>query len=157
MLKRLSLYIILLLTFLFPVASSADLLLGPDYSEAVSKYIDSAEKSVVVAMYFIILDEDSSNPVNGLVNSLIRAKKRGVHIKVILEDSKMLENKLAFRMLKDAGIDVRFDTPSALMHMKAVVIDDRFVFLGSANWSRRALEKNREGTIFLDSSADTVG
>lgn len=156
MLKRLSPYIILLLTFLFPVASSADLLLGPDYSEAVSKYIDSAERSIVVAMYFIISSRDESDPVDRLIDSLIRAKRRGVFVLVVLEDSKFSENRLAFMKLKDALIDVHFDSPSRLMHMKAVVIDDRFVFLGSANWSRQALWKNYEATLFIDSAPDAL-
>jgi hypothetical protein len=106
-------------------------------------------------MYFMIIGpEDKAGPVNELVNCLIAAKNRGVEVKVILEDSKLNENRLAYQKLKENNVSVYFDTPQNLLHLKAVVIDDRYVFVGSANWSRAAIEDNYEATYFSDSAKD---
>ncbi|MEF9425861.1 MAG: hypothetical protein L0922_04645 [Candidatus Mariimomonas ferrooxydans] len=51
-------------------------------------------------MYFIIIaPEDKTNPVNELVNDIVDAKNRGVQVKVVLEDSKLRENRLAYEKL----------------------------------------------------------
>jgi HKD family nuclease len=121
------------------------------------RYLKEAKTSITVAMYFIIIDPaDKTNPVNELVNDIIDAKNRGVLVKVVLEDSKLKENRLAYEKLRDSNITVHFDTPEHLLHIKGVAIDDRFIFLGSANWSKSAIEDNYEATYFDDSSQDAL-
>jgi hypothetical protein len=106
-------------------------------------------------MYFIIIDpDDTENPVNTLVDDLIAAKDKGVGVKVVLEDSKLKANRLAYRKLKDAGINVYFDTPKHLLHIKGIAIDGRFIFIGSTNWSKAAIENNYEATFFKESPED---
>jgi hypothetical protein len=107
-------------------------------------------------MYFVIIDERSSNPVNVLVDDLIDAKDRGVDVKVVLEDSKFKASRLAYEKLKNSGIEVYFDTPKELLHVKGVVIDDKYVFIGSANWSRAAIEDNYEVTYLEESPEDAI-
>ena len=91
----------LLLTFLisfiflfFPLNASAEVLFGENYQQALHKHLTQAEKSITVAMYFIILEPKGKGPINALVNDLIDAKNRGVSVKVILEDSKLKESRL---------------------------------------------------------------
>ena len=84
------------------------------------------------------------------------AKNRGVEVKVILEDSKLKENRLAYEKLRANNITVYFDTAEHLLHIKEVVIDDRYVFAGSANWSKAAIEDNYEATYFEDSHQDAI-
>lgn len=79
----------------FPLNASADVLFGKDYYRILHKYLTQSKSSITVAMYFIIINpEDKTDPVNELVNDLIAAKNRGVKIKVILEDSKLKEDRL---------------------------------------------------------------
>lgn len=143
-------------TVLFlPVSVSADVVFGKDYHQILHKYLTQAENSITVAMYFIIIDpEDKTNPVNELVDDLVSAKNRGVEVRVILEDSKLEENRLAFELLRKNNITAYFDTPEHLLHTKGIVIDDRYVFVGSANWSKAALEDNYEATCFENSVRD---
>jgi len=45
--------IIFLLTIFFPVFTSAEVLFGQDYQQSLHKYINQADTSVTMAMYFI--------------------------------------------------------------------------------------------------------
>ena len=76
-------------------------------------------------MYFIILEPEWDGPINELVADLVDAKKRRIDIRVILEDLKLKENRLAYQKLKENDISVYFDTPEYLLHVKGVVVDDR--------------------------------
>ena len=107
-------------------------------------------------MYFIILERAGEGPINELVNDLVDAKKRGVQVKIVLEDSKLKANRLAYEKLRQNNIAVYFDTPEHLLHIKGVAIDDRYIFLGSANWSRAAIQDNYEATYFVDSPQDAL-
>lgn len=131
----------------------AEILTGLVYPDTLSEHIESAQKSVLVAMYFSI-SGPGNDLVNKLVDSLIDAQKRGVSVKVILENNKLSENKDTFTKLKNAGVKVYFDTPAALTHIKAVVIDERFVFLGSTNWTEAAFKDNNEAAVLMDSPPD---
>ena len=56
--------------------------------------------------------------------------------------------------LWDAGVQVAsFHKDRASMHLKAVVIDERHVWTGSANWTPTALDGNYEDVLWLDSPA----
>ena len=150
-------FLICFLILFFPITASAEVLFGKAYYQTLHKYLSQSKSSIIVAMYFIIIDpKDQTNPVNQLVDDLIAAKNRGVEVKVVLEDSKLKENHLAYEKLRQNNIDVFFDTVEQLLHTKEVIIDDRYVFVGSANWSRAAIEDNYEVTYFEQSRRDAL-
>ncbi|MFC1807941.1 phospholipase D-like domain-containing protein [Candidatus Omnitrophota bacterium] len=149
-------FIISLLILFIPLSVSAEVLFGEAYQESLHKHLIQAQESITVAMYFIILEPKGTGPINELVNDLIDAKDRGVSVKVVLEDSKLNENRLAYEKLRKSNIVVYFDTPKRLLHIKGVAIDDKYLFMGSANWSRAAIEDNYEATYFKDSSQDAI-
>ncbi len=149
-------FIVCLLIVLFPFYACADVLFGKSYHTTIRKYLNEADTSITVAMYFIILEPEGEGPINELVNDIIGAHNRGVQIKVVLEDSKLSENRLAYEKLRENNIAVYFDTPKHLLHIKGVAIDDRYIFLGSANWSRAAIQDNYEATYFEDSPQDAL-
>lgn len=156
---RRNLLLILIISFAilsFPLSISAEVLFGETYQQTLHKYITQAETSIIVAMYFIILEPKGTGPINELVNDLINAKNRGVSVKVVLEDSKLKASRLAYEKLKKNDISVYFDTPEHLLHIKGIAIDDRYIYLGSANWSRAAIEDNYEATYFEDSKEDAI-
>jgi phosphatidylserine/phosphatidylglycerophosphate/cardiolipin synthase-like enzyme len=63
--------------------------------------ISQARKSVYVAIYSFTRD--------GLARALIDAKKRGVEVKVVIEEENAYGQGSDYQMLKDAGVDVRLD------------------------------------------------
>ncbi len=149
-------FIICLIIVSFPFYASADVLFGESYHETLHTYLKESKTSITVAMYFIILEPAGEGPINELVNDVVAAKQRGVQVKIVLEDSKLKANRLAYEKLRKNNIAVYFDTPEHLLHIKGVAIDDRYIFLGSANWSKAAIQDNYEATYFDDSPQDAL-
>ena len=129
------------------------------YAENVTREIDAARDEVLVAMYSMYVRYgDESSPVMKLVDALIRARTRGADVRVYLDrsptsgkDMKRLNkgNDDAYRILKEAGVDVRFVKPGLKVHAKLIVIDGGTVIDGSANWTQKALEENVESGQIL--------
>jgi phosphatidylserine/phosphatidylglycerophosphate/cardiolipin synthase-like enzyme len=84
-----------------------------------------------------------------LKDSLARAKERGIIIKVIL-DTESYQNKDTFDFLKERGIGVKW-SPSKfnLLHSKFAIIDNKIVLVGSTNWSKNGMQKNREASVIV--------
>ena len=58
------------------------------------------------------------------------------------------------QVLLDAGVKIAvFHGERTAMHLKSVVIDERYVWTGSANWTETALDCNNEDMLCLDSPA----
>lgn len=140
---------------------------GKNYYPAVKKAIEESKKSIYVVMYHVSLSTYNKNSkIYKLVNELIEAHNRGVLVKVILDqnidfvgsryvDERKSQGKNAwcFKMLKEAGIDVQYDTLQRYTHAKAVVVDGETVILGSSNWSASAFDKNAETNVLIKSKS----
>jgi phosphatidylserine/phosphatidylglycerophosphate/cardiolipin synthase-like enzyme len=107
----------------------------------IIKLIDSAEKYVHVAVYSFTLDV--------LRDALIRAKGRGVDVKVVIEKEQSRVQGSEYENLLKAGVNVKLDGNPATMHHKFVVVDGKIMVTGSYNWSYSAEEKNDENLIVI--------
>lgn len=126
---------------------SVELLIERDYYEEAIEAIDGATQEIYVMMFSMLYDPDDwSDEANDLINALIRARRRGVEVHILLENS-LDTNREAYNYLKSNGIDVSYDSPSTTLHAKIVVVDGRIVFLGSHNWSESALHWNHEVSV----------
>jgi len=89
-----------------------------------------------------------------LLNVVIAAKKRGVHVRVMLNPARRSgedENEASRKTLEDAGIEVRDSSPKfALTHQKSMVIDDATGFVESLNWETRDLTETRDYAVATD-------
>lgn len=138
---------------------------GTKYFPAVKEALVKAEKSIDMVMYQISLRPyDKVSQVYSLVDELINAHKRGVTVKVILDQNiDFIEgrginrwaaegkNSRSFKALKDVGIDVRYDTLATYTHAKVIIIDNETVISGSSNWSESGLSKNFEVNTLIKS------
>ena len=118
---------------------------GGNCVSLVVKWIDRANSSVHVLIYSFTLD--------AIRNALIAAKNRGVDVKVVMERSNANEKGAEYQNLKNAGVDIRLDTNSGLMHDKVVVIDGRIILTGSYNYSAAATTSNNENLVVIDSTS----
>ena len=86
-----------------------------------------------------------------LSNALISAHNRGVDVDIIIDSDWVSSSGSDYDDLQSAGIDIREDTRSGLMHHKVMIIDGYIIITGSYNWSASAEDTNDENVLILKS------
>jgi len=129
------------------IASGPDVKDDPLYDSFLS-FIYKANFRVWIATPYFIPDES-------LAKALELAAKRGVKVRILTpERSNHFLADLArgsyLRQLQEVGAEV-FLTPK-MMHAKAILVDDEYCLVGSANFDMRSLLFNYEIGAFLKSS-----
>lgn len=131
--------------------TSVELLPDEEYYRRAISAIDNSRESVYVMMFLMKYDPgDSFDWANDLIQALVSARRRGVEVHVLLEDS-LEDNREAYEYLRSNGVDVSFDSPQTTLHAKAIVVDGEIVFIGSHNWSESALYWNHEVSVRIRS------
>lgn len=100
--------------------------------------IDSAKESLDIAIYSLTHPD--------IVAAIKEAKKRGVAVRII-SDKIQSEGKAqveALKLLGSAGIPMKINKHSGLMHLKVTIADKKVVTTGSYNYSKAASTTNDE-------------
>jgi phosphatidylserine/phosphatidylglycerophosphate/cardiolipin synthase-like enzyme len=118
---------------------------GGNCASVVVKWIDRANSSIHILIY------EFSLTVIG--DAIIRAKQRNpnMDIRIAWDNSELSVAGSQYQRLKTAGINVRVDHRSGLLHDKLAVIDGHIIVTGSFNWSAAANQTNRENLIIINS------
>lgn len=123
------------------ITGSTESVLSPGARAPVSAFLLSAQKSLDVEMY-------EFTTASGLIDVLEAAKLKGVSIRVILEPT-VDQNLATAQKLRAAGIEVRWASGFSLTHAKMTIADNQSILIGSTNWSKSALDTNRETSIVI--------
>ena len=138
-------------------ACRALILQDKGYFPVVLNAIDGAEREIVMSFFLFKTKGYRSSYSDRVLAQLIRAARRGVTVKVLLErgnvPSAMIDtsNRFTARRLEQAGIRVVFDSPRTTTHTKVAVIDRRYVIMGSHNLTSSALKYNHEISVLIES------
>ena len=109
----------------------------------IIKNIDNAKEFINIAMYTFTDRE--------IAQAIIKAKDRGVDIKIYLDRSQVNAKYTKSRYFVNSGIkDVRISSNNYIMHNKFAVIDNEIVITGSYNWTASAGERNNENLLVID-------
>ena len=111
--------------------------------------INAAQNSIHIAAF-----EFDLTPV---AEALIAAKQRGVDVRWVTDDENGFEvdaepGRGQFALLQQAGIAVRTDSRSALMHNKFWIFDGQIVWTGSTNITENGIFKQDNNTIMIHST-----
>ncbi len=132
------------------------LLTNENYFPVLMKKIDEAREEIFISVFIFKAGVHKNSYPDRLLAHLGRAVKRGVKVKVILEntdksdDEVALQNQKTKKLLEEKGIEVYLDSPRTTTHTKLVVIDQRLIMLGSHNFTQSALKHNNEISVLLD-------
>lgn len=144
-----------------PIASIAEMAVQACFSPQgkcsshILREIDNAKKELLVAVYAFTSES--------LAEALVRAKRRGVNVQVIIDrefDSrnqaskgKLLEaQKIPVRRLA-GGRSSNSERDAGLMHQKFAIVDNQIVFTGSYNWTHSADTVNDENLLVFRDAA----
>ncbi|MFC1501189.1 phospholipase D-like domain-containing protein [Elusimicrobiota bacterium] len=131
-------------------------LFGNNYFRSVKKIIEDSKNRIGVILYLAKYYDKNNAKSDSLFKSIIKARKRGVDVSIILEKSSFDKplneiNRRTSEYLSKHGITVKFDSPDIITHAKLILADNKMV-LGSRNWTKSGLEFNIESDVLIDNN-----
>lgn len=116
---------------------------GGGAKRLVLKIIYSSEQNIRLAAYSFTSPR--------VVQALIHAKRRGVDVRVVVDDSnqKSKSGSAALNLLVGADIEARLNGNYAIHHDKYIIADGMHVQTGSFNYSQAAAKSNSENVIVI--------
>jgi len=128
--------------------NNPDVLTG-SIEEKLIELINHAQASIHIASF-----EFNLTPV---AQALIAAKNRGVDVKWMTDDKNGIQvdgdsGRGQFAMLTAAGVEVKDDARSALMHNKFWIFDQKILWTGSTNITANGIFKQNNNVIVIHSN-----
>ncbi len=144
--------IVLTLPLVSVASSDIDIGFSPEGSALtlVLKTIDDSQRSLRLIGYVFTSPD--------VVKSLIDAKKRGVDVRVIVDEKANRNNtsQAALNLLVNAGIPTRIINAYKITHDKIIVADERTTETGSFNYTRAADRSNSENVIVIRNNPEVA-
>jgi phosphatidylserine/phosphatidylglycerophosphate/cardiolipin synthase-like enzyme len=110
--------------------------------ETMAEDLRQAQVQVDMAAF-----EFNSEP---MLEALLELEGRGIPVRVVIDTD--YEDESAVRRLRRNGISVVTDDRSALMHNKFLVIDGRYTWVGSMNFTTNGVYCNNNNLVRIDSA-----
>lgn len=113
----------------------------------IIKWLNETKKTLDICMYSL------SHEL--LTNAIVDAHKRGVHVRVIVDEDN-ITSTWQFGILGIAKrVKLTKINEKILMHHKFIILDSKKILLGSMNWSTKAIRWNWEN-VFLTNKYQIV-
>jgi phosphatidylserine/phosphatidylglycerophosphate/cardiolipin synthase-like enzyme len=111
------------------------------YEEGIKELVKNAKKYIYIPIFYLTHED--------LSYELIKAYKRGVDIKIILDATAARNNYSKHKLLREEGIEVKVENFGGKMHAKSMIIDDKYIVSGSMNFTKAGNSKNDENTLII--------
>ena len=85
-----------------------------------------------------------------ITNALIKAKQRGVNVRILLDRSNLTQKHSKMQLLEAVGIEVTIDRVVGIAHNKIIILDNRTTITGSFNFTVGASTRNAENVLIID-------
>lgn len=109
--------------------------------------INNASKYIYIPV-FVITHKDFNQ-------ALINAKNRGVDVKIIVDATAAGAKYSSVKYLRENQIPVKAENRPGKMHMKSIMIDDKYTILGSMNFTKSGERYNDENVLIIENPALT--
>ncbi len=87
------------------------------------------------------------------VEELIKAKQRGVDVRMIIDALSASNKHSKHQVLRDGGVWVKAENYAGKMHSKSMIVDDEYTIVGSMNFSSSGEKRNDENLLVIRDSA----
>ncbi len=111
--------------------------------DRIAELVDSAKNSVDICIY------ELSEPT--IYNAVLRAYRRGVRVRFVGDIDNI--NYSGYQALMSAGTPMRLGNRDSIMHDKYIIVDERWLVMGSMNYTTTGAFNNNENVLFFDSPA----
>jgi phosphatidylserine/phosphatidylglycerophosphate/cardiolipin synthase-like enzyme len=109
-------------------------------SDKLVKFINSAEKTLDIAIYSINLE----NVVDALIKKAEKTK-----VRIVCDKVQAHGVKSKVKHLLEAGVNIRYGKQKGIMHDKFVIVDNKMIETGSFNYTNHASIANQENQVYL--------
>ena len=99
--------------------------------------IDRARRQILISAYNLTTG-------SGIVEALVRARERGVDVRLIADKRTPCERNPGIDALAQAGTPIWIDRAVPIAHAKTMVIDGALTLMGSYNWTRNAARNSED-------------
>ena len=110
----------------------------------ITDVIDRAKSTIYMQAYGLTHPE--------IIGSLIKAKGRGVEVRILLDRSNLTQKYSKIAELKQVGIEVSIDKVSGIAYNKIIIADLYTVVTGSFNFTVAAAKRNVENVLIIRDS-----
>ena len=113
--------------------------------------IDSAKTSIRMMAYSFTAPD--------IMKALVAAKKRGVDVKIVIDErgNTGRASIAAMNYIANSGIPLRTDSDFPIQHDKVIIVDGRHVETGSFNYTASAEKYNSENAIVMWDAPELAG
>jgi phosphatidylserine/phosphatidylglycerophosphate/cardiolipin synthase-like enzyme len=120
-------------------------IIGSEYVQKVVPLINGAIKSIDILMYDWRWYLDRlEHPVQEFNRALVHAVSRGVRVRCLTNTD------LLTKQLNDLKIKARTLKDERVLHAKIIIIDEKFLVIGSHNLTSNAFTRNLETSVILE-------
>jgi len=124
-------------------------IIGKQFPQKVIPLIENAKQSIKIVVFdWRWYPNDPANPVQLFNQAIIRAKRRGVDVKVITNIDDII------KILNTEKIEAKKPNTPKLIHSKMMIIDDKILILGSHNYTQSAFTMNHEASVVIESESE---
>jgi phosphatidylserine/phosphatidylglycerophosphate/cardiolipin synthase-like enzyme len=116
--------------------------------EAVLREIKSARYEILVQAY--------SFTAEPLTFALVEAKKRGLHVEILLDHSNQKERYSDLHIFLEQGLAPLLDAEHPIAHNKVMIIDKKVLITGSFNFTHQAEHENAENLLILKGNPELL-
>lgn len=114
---------------------------SPNIKRGLCDFIRSAKSTVDICIYDLDLNE--------VADALLDAQARKVEVRLVTDEDNVM--MAAVEKLKRAGVTVVPDNRPAIMHNKFVIVDARYLWTGSYNFTVNGTRRNDNNALILES------
>jgi len=120
-------------------------IIGKQFPQKVIPLIENAKQSIKIVVFdWRWYPNDPANPVQLFNQAIIRAKRRGVDVKVITNIDYVI------KILNTEKIEAKKPLTPKLIHSKMMIIDDKILIIGSHNYTQSAFTMNHEVSVVIE-------
>jgi phosphatidylserine/phosphatidylglycerophosphate/cardiolipin synthase-like enzyme len=115
----------------------------PPFEQQLLADIDNAQTRIDLVAFEYDLES--------LANALVRAKQRGVAVRLALDEENLEDPRDAAwaGIVQDANIPIAWQQTTAFLHSKFAVIDETIVWMGSLNFTNNGVYRNNNNMLRL--------
>lgn len=121
------------------------IIIGREYPDFITNLIKNSKSSIKILIYdWRWYSHDPHTRIQKFNNEVLAAIRRGVDVSAVVNSNVIAD------VLQQFGVKIKICNSSKVMHIKMIIVDEKYLVLGSHNLSMNAFELNHEMSVLLE-------